>query len=178
MQKNSHLDDACELITDDGSRNQRKADEVSVGGRLSYYLVPFHPYGDKYSKQKEFEVNIVALMAHTFTSLLMVDHDFFRKLTQDLDPRICLVGRSKLSRSLIPKKKAVGRELCYQEAGKVKAVVIVYDLWMSHNTEEIFSLTAHYCISQERKNTHLGMPSITDKDRETPSVSVVEGIPR
>ena len=29
---------------------------------------------------------------------------------------------------------------------KVKAVVISYDLWMSRKTEEIFSLTEHYCI--------------------------------
>ena len=59
MQKNSHTDDASE-INDDGSIKRRKDDEVSVGGRFSDYLVPCHPYGDKYPKQREFEVNIVA----------------------------------------------------------------------------------------------------------------------
>ena len=45
---------------------------------------------------------------------------------------------------------------------------------MSRKTEEIFSLTAHYCISQERKNTHLGMPSTTDTDGVFLSLSVME----
>ena len=72
LQKNSHLDDASELSTDYGSRKRIKANEVSVGGRLSDYLVPFHPYGDKHPKQKEFEVNIFTFMAHAFTSLSLV----------------------------------------------------------------------------------------------------------
>ena len=104
MQKNSHPDDASEL-SDDGSRKRRKADKVSVGVRLSDYLVPCHPYGDKHPNQREFEINIVALMAHAFTSLSLVDHDCFCKLTQYLDPRLCPVGKSKLLRSLIPTKK-------------------------------------------------------------------------
>ena len=50
----SHPDSAYELNTDDGSRNQKKSDEVSVGGRLSDYLLPYHPYGDNLPKQREF----------------------------------------------------------------------------------------------------------------------------
>ena len=38
LQNNSQPDDASEL-SNDGSRKHRKADEVSVGGRLSDYLV-------------------------------------------------------------------------------------------------------------------------------------------
>ena len=95
LQKNSQPDDASE-ISNDGSRKWRKADEISVGGRFSYYLVPCHPCVDKHPKQMEFDVNIVALMAHAFTLLSLVDHDFFRKLTQDLGPRLCPFGRSKL----------------------------------------------------------------------------------
>ena len=68
LQKNSHLDDTSEISTDDGSRKRRKDNEVSVGGRLSDCLFPCHPYGYKHPKQKEFEVNIFALMAHAFTS--------------------------------------------------------------------------------------------------------------
>ena len=52
VQKNLQLDDAYELSTFDGSRKLKKADEVSVGGRFSDYLVPFHPYGDKHPKQR------------------------------------------------------------------------------------------------------------------------------
>ena len=55
-------------------------------------------------------------MAHAFTLLSLVDHDYFRKLTHDLDPHLRPVGRSKLSRSLIPTKKEIGGEVCYQEA--------------------------------------------------------------
>ena len=73
LQKNSQPYDASELIDDD-SINQRKANEVSVGGRLSDYLVPCHPYGDKHPKQREFEVNIAGLMAHAFILLLLVLH--------------------------------------------------------------------------------------------------------
>ena len=47
---------------------------------------------------------------------------------------------------------------------EVQDVVLSYDLWMSHKTEEIFSLTAHYSTGRERKKTHIGMPSTTDND--------------
>ena len=40
-----------------------------------------------------FAVNSVALMAHAFISLPLVDHDCFCKLTQDLDPCLSPVGR-------------------------------------------------------------------------------------
>ena len=138
LQKNSHLDDASELSTDYGSRKRRKSDEVSVGGRFSDYLVPCHPYGDKHPKQKEFEVNIFALMAHAFTPLLLVDHYFLRNLKQDLDPRLCPVRQSKLSRSLIPTKKKLVEKSVIERLAEIKAVVISYDLWMSRKTEEIF----------------------------------------
>ena len=57
---------------------------------------------------------------------------------------------------------------------KVKAVVISYDLCMSPKTEEIFSLTAHYCTGPERKNTHIGMCSTTSTDVVSLYLSVME----
>ena len=94
LRKSSQPDDASDLSMDDGSRKRRKSDEVSVGGRYSDYLLPCHPYGDNNPKQRDFEVNTVAFMVHVFTSLPLVDHDCFRNLTQDLDPRLHPVGRS------------------------------------------------------------------------------------
>ena len=38
----------------------------------------------------------------------------------------------------------------------------------------MFSLTAHYCTGQERKKTHIGMPSTTDTDGVSLSLSVME----
>ena len=105
MRKTSHPDDASELSTDDGSRKRRNANKVSVWGRLLDYLLPCHPYGENHPKQREFEGNVVALLAHAFTLLSLVDHDFFRKMTQDLNPRFHPVGKSKLSRSLILTEK-------------------------------------------------------------------------
>ena len=154
-------------------RKRRKANEVSVGVRLSDYLVPCHPYGDKHPKQKDFEVNIVALMAHAFMLLSLVEHDCFRKLTQDLDPRLFPVGRSKLLRSLISTKKKLVKKSVIERLAEVKVVVISCNLWMSCKTEEIFSLKAHYCIGQERKNTHIGVPSTTDTDGVSLSLSMV-----
>ena len=113
---------------------------------MSYYLVPCHPYGYKHPKHREFEVNIVALMAHAFTSLSLVYHDFLRKLTQDIDPQLFPVGISKLSRSLIPTKNQLVEKSVIERLAEVKVVVIVYYLWMSRKKEEIFSLAAHYCI--------------------------------
>ena len=69
MRKTSQPDDASEISMDDGSRKRRKADEVSIGGRFSDYLLPCHPYGENHPKQREFEVNAVDLMAHAFTLL-------------------------------------------------------------------------------------------------------------
>ena len=42
LRKTSQPDDSYELSTDDGSRNQRKANKVSVGGIFLYYLLPCH----------------------------------------------------------------------------------------------------------------------------------------
>ena len=150
MRKTSQIDNTSELIPDDVSRKQRNADEVSVGGRLSDYLLPCHHYGDNHPNQREFEGNAVALMAHTFTSLSLVDHDCFRKLTQDLGPRLHPVGRSKLSQSLKPTEKQLAEKSDIESMAKVKALVISYDLWMSRKTEEIFSLTEHYCIVPDK----------------------------
>ena len=63
-----------------------------------------------------------------------------------------------------------------ERLSEVKAVVISYELWMSRKTEEIFSLTAHYCIGQERKNNHIGMPSTTATDGVSLSLSVIEAV--
>ena len=67
-------------------------------------------------------------MEHTFTSLLLVDHDFFRKMTQDLDPIFHLVGRSKMSWSLILTENQLLEKSVIERLEKVKAVVIRYDL--------------------------------------------------
>ena len=141
LRKTSQIDDAYELSMDDGSRKRGKADEVSVGGRFSDYLLPCHPYGDNHPKQREFEGNIVALMEHAFMLLSLVDHDCFRKLTQDLYPSIHPFGQSKLLRSIIPTEKQLAEKSIIERLEKVKAVVISYDLWMSLNTEVFFLLT-------------------------------------
>ena len=170
----SQIEDAYELSMDDCSRKRRKADEVSVGGEFSYYLLPCHPYGDNHTKQKEFEGNYFALMAHAFMSLPLVDHDYSRKLTQDLDPWLHPIGRSKLSQSLIPTEKQSVERSVIERLAKVKSVVISYDLWMSRKTEEIFSLTAHSCTDPERKNTKIGMPCTTSTDGVSLSLSTME----
>ena len=99
-----------------------------------------------------------------FTSLSLVDHDCFRTLTQDIDPRLHPVGRSKISWSLIPTENQLVEKYVIERLAKVKAVVIIYDLWMIRKTEELFSLTAHYCTGPDRKNTHIGITSTTATD--------------
>ena len=56
--KTSQPDNASDLRTDGVSIKRRKADEVSVGGRFSDYLLPYHPYGDNCPKQRDFEGNV------------------------------------------------------------------------------------------------------------------------
>ena len=93
-----------------------------------------------------------------FTFLLLVEHDCLCKLTQDLDPRLFPVWKSKLSRSLIPTKNQLVEKYVIKSLEEVKAVVIIYDLCMSCKTEENFSLMANYCTGQERKTLTLGLP--------------------
>ena len=124
MWKTSHPDNTSELITDDGSRKWIKANEVSVGGRFSYYLLPCHPYGDNHPKQRSFEVNIVALVAHMFKLLPLLDHDCLCKLTQNIDPSLHPVGKSKLLRSLVPTENQLVENSVIESLAKVKAVVI------------------------------------------------------
>ena len=45
---------------------------------------------------------------------------------------------------------------------------------MSLKMEENFSLTADYCTCKDRKNTHIGMPSTTDNDGVSLSLSVMQ----
>ena len=102
LRKTSQPGNTSELSTDYDSRKRRKADELSVGGILSVYLLPCNPYGNNHLKQREFEVNALALVSNAFTSLSLVDHACFRNLTQDINPCLCPVGCSKLSQNLIP----------------------------------------------------------------------------
>ena len=67
LQKSLQPDNASEISTEYGSRKRRKADKLSVGGRLSDHLLPCHSYEDDHPKKRDFEGNIVALMAHEFT---------------------------------------------------------------------------------------------------------------
>ena len=76
-------------------------------------------------------------MEHAFTSLSLVDHDCFRKLTHDIETRLCHVGKSKLLQSLITTKKKLVEKSVIERLEEVKAVVISYDIWMSRKTEEI-----------------------------------------
>ena len=69
LRKTSQTDDAFEISTEDGIRKRRQFDGLSVGGRLSYYFLLCHIFGDNHTKQREFEANLVALTAHAFTSL-------------------------------------------------------------------------------------------------------------
>ena len=52
--KTSQNDDTSELITDDEIRKRRNSDKISVGNIFSYYLLPYHPYGDNHPKQRDF----------------------------------------------------------------------------------------------------------------------------
>ena len=113
-------------------------------------------------------------MEHTFTYLSLVDHDCFCNLTKDLEPRLRPLGQSKLPRSLIPTKKKFVEKSVIERLAEVKALVISYDLWMSRQTKEIFSLAAHYCTGRERKNTNIGMPSATAADGVSLYLSVIE----
>ena len=61
-----------------------------------------------------------------------------------------------------------------ERLAKSKAVVISYELLMSRKTEEIFSLTTHYCTGPEINNTHFGMPSTTATDGVSLYLSVIE----
>ena len=69
LRKTSHPDYAYELSIDNVSGKRRKADEVSVGGRFSDYILPCNPYGDNNPKQRDFGGNVFALIAYAFTLL-------------------------------------------------------------------------------------------------------------
>ena len=61
-----------------------------------------------------------------------------------------------------------------ERLAKLKAVVIRYDLWMSHKMEEILSLREHYCTYPERKSTHIGISSTTATDGVSLYLSIME----
>ena len=99
--KTSQPEDASEIITDKISIKHRNSDKLSIGGRLSDYLLLCHLYGDNHPNQREFGGYDVTLMAHTFTLLSLVNHECFRMLTKYINLQLWPVGRSKLSQSLI-----------------------------------------------------------------------------
>ena len=162
LRKTSQPDDAYEISTDDGNRQRRKANEVSAGGRISYYLLSCHPYGDNHPKQSEFDGNVISLMSHVFIFLLLVDHECFRKLTHDINQRLHPGGSSKLLQSIIPTENQSLQRYVIDNLEKGKDVVISYNLWISRKMEKHFPLVEHYCTGPQRNNTHVGMPSTTD----------------
>ena len=141
---------------------------------MSDYLLPCHPYGENHPKKRDFEGNVVALMEHAFTLLSLVEHDCFRNLTQDLNPRLRPVGRSKLSWSLIPTENQLLERSVIERLVKVKAVVIRYNLCISGKTEEIFLLESHYCTCPERNNTNIGMSAANVTDGVSLSSYIME----
>ena len=64
-------------------------------------------------------------MVLVFMLLLLVYHDCFRTLIQDIDPRLHPAGRSKMPRSIIPTEKQLVENYVIERLAKVKAVVII-----------------------------------------------------
>ena len=114
------------------------------------------------------------MLAHVFILLTLVEHDCFRKTTQYIDPRLHHVARSKLPRSLIPIENQLVERSIIDMLEKVKSILLSYDNWMSLKTEEISSLTAHYCTGPERNNTHIGVLFTTATDGFSLYFSIME----
>ena len=79
-----------------------------------------------------------------------------------------------MSHSLIPTENQLAEKSVIERLAKVKYVAISYDLRMSRNTEEIFSLTVKYCTGPERNNTHIGIPYTTANDGVSLSLYIME----
>ena len=97
----------------------------------------------------EHEDHLVMMMAHAYTSLLLVEVEVFRRMVTHLDPSIWNITRYKLIRTLIRQKLKKEETYVSSLLDGVHCFFISYDLWMSNMTQEIF---------QQRHIKHVSMP--------------------
>ena len=116
LRKTSHTEYLSEIITEDGSKNRRKAEKISVGGKWSDYLLPCHPYGGNNLNQRKFDGNVVTLMVHLFTSLLLVDMNVFASWHIISTHGFALLGNQNCCGVSYPHKIS-GVEVCDWESG-------------------------------------------------------------
>ena len=119
-------------------------------------------YSKKDRKQLLFEDNLVMLCVKDYLPLSLCESEQFRKTIKDIDARLNPVSRSKLSRTLLPKKKDKVAESVTKRVKSFRCVTLAFDLWMSRAYTEIFSLNAHGILKKESTfnptHVHLGMP--------------------
>ena len=109
-------------------------------------------------EQLLFEEEIIALSAQAYTPISLVENESFRALILNRDPRLHMVSRTCLSRTLIPSKASDIVTNVLELLNRVSALAISFDLWMTQKSEEIFSLDGHFVIGAIKSHSRLGMP--------------------
>jgi hypothetical protein len=71
------------------------------------------------------------MMSKSYTPLSLVEDWSSRKLDNDLDPQITPISRTRLSKTLIPKKKKEVVDLVKKLLEESICVSLSFDLWMT-----------------------------------------------
>ena len=154
---------AKEKMSDEQSPKKLKGScsTASIDTQKSFMTKWIHSkkkYEMNSKEQLSFEEDIIALSAQAYTPLSLVENESFRTLILNRDPRLHMVSRTRLSRTLIPSKAADTATNVLELLNRVPAVAISFDLWMTRKSEEIFSLDGHFIIGAIKSHAHLGMP--------------------
>ena len=82
----------------------------------------------------EYEDQLVTIMSHIYTHLLLVEGEEFSRMLTHLDMYILPINRYKLTRTLILHKLKKAETYVSSFIDGVRCVVIYYDVWISNTT--------------------------------------------
>ena len=105
--------------------------KLKASSALTLWLESTLRYPKDTQEQIQFERNVVFLTASSYTPLSLVEELTFRKMIADIDPRLNLISRSRLSWTLIPK---IYQEIEADMKAQVDTITtscLPYDLWMT-----------------------------------------------
>ena len=122
---------------------------------VAYWIKPYNP---KSHNRLKFEVDTVILFAKTYTPFYIVEWTSFRILIENLDGHITPISRTRLTWKQIQEKVWEIKFTVGTQLAKLNCTCLSFDLLMTQNMENLFSLQDHGMCAWKYEHGHLGMP--------------------
>lgn len=111
-------------------------------------------YSKDSQKSKAITQKITLLLVKQMLPISLVDSDEFKALIKELDNRYACPGRKYFSKTAIPTKAALVKEVNMRDLANATSVSCTTDGWSSVNTEPYVSLTVHFMTATWKLRTY------------------------